>query len=279
MAVCQIIQAISMYKVSIIIPVYNSAAYMERCLQSVWSQTLRDIEVLLIDNCGRDDSIAIAKAFISRQARTDIAYRIAATPTTDGPAQARNLGLQLAQGEYVAFLDADDWVEKDMYELLYTNARSADMSCGNIWQDFESGAPSRILTNPVMPQGELTKTLRRRLLKTFVSYFTTYIYRREWLLEKGIMFPSTRSAEDSSYLTCCLLSANRIAQTDKPLYHYVMHAGSLTSRRVWKGADKRRAFGAVMDYARRQGLMRDYRWQLYYIYVKKALLVPILEML
>lgn len=279
MAVCQIIQAISMYKVSIIIPVYNSAAYIERCLQSVWSQTLRDIEVLLIDNCGTDDSIAIAKAFISRQARKDISCRIAATPTNDGPAQARNLGLQLAQGEYVAFLDADDWVEKDMYEMLYTNARSADMSCGNIWQDFESGAPSRILTNPVMPQGELTKTLRRRLLKTFVSYFTTYIYRRAWLQENDIRFPATRSAEDSSFLTCCLLSANRIAQTDRPLYHYVMHAGSLTSRRVWKGADKRKAFGAVMSYARRQGLMRDYRWELYYIYVKKALLVPILEML
>ena len=109
--------------------------------------------------------------------------------------------------------------------------------------------------------------------------------RVEMLPEDGGCRPKARaglaSRRSSAHwpLTCCLLSANRIAQTDKPLYHYVMHAGSLTSRRVWKGADKRKAFGAVMNYARRQGLMRDYRWQLYYIYVKKALLVPILEML
>ncbi|MBR4521301.1 MAG: hypothetical protein IKO63_07800, partial [Paludibacteraceae bacterium] len=93
------------------------------------------------------------------------------------------------------------------------------------------------------------------------------------------VFPATRSAEDSAFLTCCLLSANRISQTERPLYHYVIHKGSLTARRVWKGVDKRRAFGTVLDYARKQGVMSIYRWQLYYIYVKKALLVPILELL
>ena len=268
-----------MPKVSIIIPVYNSAKYIRRCLLSVNSQTLTDMEVLLIDNCGIDDSIAIAEAFISQSKREDIAYRIFATPTNNGPAAARNLGLQLATGEYVAFLDADDWVEPDMYALLYTKAKGADLSCGNLSQDFEDGRQPRILTNPRLPHTEITVPVRRWLLRSFVSYFTTYIYRRDWLMEHGIAFPETRSAEDSAFLTCCLLSANRIVQTEKPLYHYVIHTGSLTARRVWKGADKRRAFGAVLDYARKQGVMSIYRWQLYFIYVKKALLVPILELL
>ena len=269
-----------MPKVSIIIPVYNSAPYIERCLQSVESQSLIDIEVLLIDNCGNDDIMTIAQSFIARQHREDIAYRIASTGTNTGPADARNLGLSLAKGEYVAFLDADDWVEPDMYEQLYLLAApEADMACGNLIQDYEDGRTSRLLKNTHMPQGEISISGRKRLLMRFVSYFTTFIYRRQWLNENGICFPDTKSAEDSSFLTCCLLSAGSIKQVDKPLYHYMIHAGSLTTHKRWKGRDKRKAFSAVIDYAHRQGLMPAYRWQLYYIYVKKALVVPILEML
>lgn len=268
-----------MYKISIIIPVYNSAAYIERCLQSVAAQTLRDIEVLLIDNCGTDGSMAIAKAFVGKSERKDISYRIAATPTNNGPAAARNLGLQLAEGEYVAFLDDDDWVEPEMYETLYNNAQGADMSCCAIQQDFADGRASRVLGNPVFPKGEMRVGERKRLLTRFAAHFTAYIYRREMLASCGIKFPDARSAEDSSFLTCCLLSAKRVAQTEKPMYHYVIHAGSLTGRKVWKGQDKRRALKAMLDYAKRQGLMQTYRWQLCYIYVKKAWIVPIMEML
>ena len=268
-----------MVKVSIIIPVFNASRYIERCLQSVEAQTLTEIEVMLIDNRGTDDSIAVAEAFVARSKRKDIRYRFAATPENNGPAPARNLGLQLAQGEYIAFLDADDWIEPDMCETLYANAKGADMSCCNILQDFEEGKPSRVLANPKMPKGELTVATRKQLLRQFASHFTSYIYKREWLMRNGILFPETRSAEDSAFLTCCLLTANRIEQTEKPLYHYVIHAGSLTRRRVWKGADKRRAMRAMMAFVKRKGLFADYKWQLRYVYMKKAILVPILEML
>lgn len=273
-----------MAKISIIIPVYNASKYIERCLQSVEAQTLTGLEVLMIDNCGTDDSIAKAEAFVAQSKRADISWRVARTATNDGPSAARNLGLQLATGEYVAFLDADDWVEPDMYESLYKQSavsgqQSADMSCGNLVQDFEDGRPSRELHNVVMPKGELTPAERKRLLTHFVSYFTTFIYRREWLIANAIIFPATRSAEDSSFLACCLLVANRIAQTDKPFYHYIIHAGSLTQRRVWKGRDKRRAFRMTLGFAKRQGLYRMYRWQLRFLYIKKALLVPIVEYL
>lgn len=270
-----------MIKLSVIVPVYNVSRYVERCLQSVDCQTLGDIEVLLVDDHGSDDSIAIAKRFAANSQRKDVVYRFAATPVNSGPGAARNIGMQLAKGEYIAFLDADDWVEKDMYEVLYTMAKAAraDMSCCNASQDYEDGRKSNTLTHPAIAKGELTVKERKKLLSTYVAYLWTYIFRREWLTGNGITFPAAKSAEDSSFVACCLLSANRVAQTDKALYHYVMHEGSLTRRRVWKGADKRRAFGAMLDYAKRQGLMSEYRWQLYYIYLKKALLVPIIEML
>ncbi len=268
-----------MYRISIIIPVYNSAPYIEQCLASVSAQTLSDIEVILVDDHGTDESMSIARDFVSRSERKDISFLFAATETNSGPAAARNIGLTLAKGEYVAFLDADDWVEEDIYERLYSVANGADMACCNLSQDFEDGRSSRLLQNTHMPQGNISVRERKKLLMRFVSYFTTFIYRRRWLTEQGICFPDTKSAEDSSFLTCCLLSARQIEQVDKPLYHYMIHAGSLTTRKVWKGGDKRKALGAVLSYAHKQGLMTSYRWQLYYIYVKKALIVPILEMI
>ena len=268
-----------MPKVSIIIPVYNSAEYIRRCLLSVASQKLTDLEVILIDNCGTDDSMEMVERFIRHNRRQGITYRIAATATNNGPGQARNLGLQLATGEYIAFLDADDWIEPNMYELLYTKANGADLCCGNLRQDYEDGRESVVLTNTYMPQGVLTISMRKQVLRSFVAYFTTYIYRREWLMDNGIVFPDSKSAEDSAFLTCCLLSAHRIEQTDTPLYHYVIHRGSLTARPEKKGADKRRSFRAVFAYAKRQGLYRMYRAQLWFIYFKKAVLVPTIEYL
>ena len=268
-----------MCKLSVIIPVFNASQYIERCLQSIEGQTLSDFEVLLVDNRGTDDSISVAESFVARSVRKDICYRFVATPENNGPAPARNLGMQLAKGEYVAFLDADDRVEPEMYETLYNNAQGADMSCCAIQQDFADGRASRVLGNPVFPKGEMRVGERKRLLTRFAAHFTAYIYRREMLASCGIKFPDARSAEDSSFLTCCLLSAKSVAQTEKPMYHYVIHAGSLTDRKVWKGKDKRRALRAMLDYAKRQGLMQTYRWQLYYIYVKKAWIVPIMEML
>lgn len=280
-----------MAKVSIIIPIYNVSRYIERCLESVEAQTLTDIEVVLVDNCGTDDSMQKAEALVAKSKRADLSWRFAKTATNNGVAGARNLGLQMATGEYVAFLDSDDYVESEMYEQLYSKAvvrnqkseirdqLSADLSCCNLVQDYEDGRPSRVLRNCRMPAGEVTVEERKRLLTRFVSYFTTFIYRREWLMSSAIVFPATLSAEDSSFLACCLLTANRIAQTDRAMYHYVIHQGSLTQRRVWKGRDKRRAFAMTLGFAHRQGVYQTYRWQLRFLYIKKAILVPIKEYL
>lgn len=270
-----------MAKLSVIIPLYNASAYIERCLQSVEQQTLVDLEVIIVDDHGCDNSPAIAQAFAEHSRRRDIRYVFTQTPVNSGPSAARNIGLQAAQGEYVAFLDADDWVEPEMYTALYTHAQAqhADLSCCNAWQDFEDGGKSRVLRNPVVGNGEFATQSKKHFLTTFLAYFWTFIYRREWLIANRLQFAAAKSAEDSSFLACSVLAADRIAQTDQPYYHYVIHSGSLTGRKVWKGADKRAAFAHMFAFARRKGLMRTYWLQLGYVYLKKALLVPVIEML
>lgn len=270
-----------MIHLSIIIPVYNTSAYIEQCLQSVEVQTLKDIEVVLVDDHGQDDSILVAKDFVAKSKRKDIHYVFAQTQSNSGPAVARNIGIQIARGEYIAFLDADDWIEPEMYETLYTNARyySADLSCCGLMQDFEDGSPSKVLKNPRVVNGDFMDDTKKYFLRTFVSYFTSFIYRRKWLSENDIFFADTKSAEDSSFLACCILAANRIAYKDEPYYHYIIHSGSLTQRKVWKGAEKRKAFGKLFAFAKRKGLMSTYWPQLCYIYIKKAILVPIVDMI
>ena len=272
------------FEVSVIVPVYNASAYIERCLQSVEAQTLHDIEVILVDDHGRDDSIAKVKAFVTKSQRKDIHYVFAETPINSGPAAARNIGIEKAQGEYIAFLDADDWIEPQMYETLYKQSavsiqHSADLCCCNAMQDFEDGTPSKTLSNPKVESGVFSKADKKHFLTTFVAYFWSFIYRREWLLTNQLIFADAKSAEDSSFLACCVLAAERIAQTDLSFYHYIIHSGSLTQRKVWKGKEKRKAFAALFAFARRKGLLFTYWPQLMWIYIKKALLVPIAEMI
>ena len=270
-----------MVKLSVIIPVYNASQYIVRCLESVEKQTLCDMEVILVDDHGTDDSITLAKAFAGQSKRKDIVYQFVETPKNSGPALARNIGLKEAKGEYVAFLDADDWIEPEMYEILYAHAKveNADVSCCNAMQDFEDGKKSRILENPVITNNPISVAERKRYLKTYIAYFWTYLYRRAWLQEHQITFANSTSAEDSAFIGCCMLVAQRFAQTSQALYHYVVHSGSLTQRKVWKGAEKRKSFRAMMDFAKREGLWNTYKWPLLWVYIKKAWLVPIIEII
>ena len=92
-------------KVSIISPVYNCAPYIVECIQSLLAQTCQDFEVLLVDDHGTDDSISVARAFVEQQGMGE-KFRFLQTPCNSGPGIARNIGIEAAKGEYVAFIDA-----------------------------------------------------------------------------------------------------------------------------------------------------------------------------
>ena len=107
-----------MIKVSIIIPVYNVASYIEECLQSVFQQTYKNIEVLIIDDCGKDNSIQLVKDFIDKV--KDVRFRIIHHPKNLGLSAARNTGIKNATGDYLYFLDSDDFISKNCIETFIT---------------------------------------------------------------------------------------------------------------------------------------------------------------
>lgn len=119
-----------MYKLSVIIPIYNVEQYLRKCLDSVCNQTLEDIEIICINDCSPDNSLEILKEY----QKNDNRIKIIDFNENKGSAVARNTGMEQAKGEYIGFIDPDDWIDLDFYEKLYNKAKdcSSDLVIGNI---------------------------------------------------------------------------------------------------------------------------------------------------
>ena len=126
-----------MTKVSIIVPFHNVETYIEQCLKSLVNQTLTDIEIICIDDASTDASKDIVKGFMRKDERITLLN----TEKPSGQSSARNMGLKIAKGDYIGFVDSDDWVEPDMFEKMYNRALDGDtditMCQANLFDDKE----------------------------------------------------------------------------------------------------------------------------------------------
>jgi len=223
-------------QVSIISPVYNVAPYIRECIDSIVAQTMTDWEVIFVDDHGADDSLEIAKRCVETFSEEIKAkFTFVETPQNSGPGVARNIGIKVAKGEYIAFVDSDDMLDPHMLDrlllkaygglnlmhigtpgvdLVYCNARSFD----------QKGKPKE-LKNPDIEMG------KREYLKHFKTYIWTYLYRRKILLDNELEFPCERASEDTNFLTRTLLVARTIRRVDEALYLYRVRPQSLTTAR------------------------------------------------
>ncbi len=262
-----------MADVSLIIPVYGARDTIAACLDSVIAQTLDSIEVVLVDDHGPDDSLALARAHLAAYAGPKV-FRFTETLANAGPGTARNKGLETATGEYVAFLDSDDRLEPDFCARLYASASAAraDLACCDALR--HEGDRTRRLCNPVFPDGALDERTRRRVLRELVTYLWTYLFRRAFLLENQIRFPASRSAEDTCLVCCCWLSAGRVARVQAPLYHYEVAPQSLSGRRDpdrWR--QRLASLRSFERYARSSGRYRGRRCLVRRLVIRKGWLL------
>lgn len=264
-----------MPKVSLIIPVFNARDYIIPCVESLTNQSLDDIELLFVDDHGTDGSMEAVRQYAEGYGGKK-KFRFLETSVNAGPGVARNIGIDAAEGEYVAFVDSDDWLENDFCEALYRAAtrRSADLACCDARQDNLRDGSSVDLKNPRVSSGEFSDKKKKPYLTQFVAYIWTYLYRREFLLRNGLRFPDTSSSEDSSFLASCILSAERVASVEKPLYHYVLRSRSLSTKvDPTKYQQKLRSFDAFLGYARSHDLYEKYKAEIDFVYIKKAILM------
>ena len=263
-----------MIKVSVILPVYGVAAYIEKCAQSLLNQTLQEAEFLFVDDHGPDNSIELLKQTIKSHPR-EKQVRILTPEHNLGAGMARNYAIPEAKGEYVIFVDSDDWIEPDMLECLYNEAKSlndTDLCYCQQYKDFEDQcAETMILKNPIVEPGIFTYEKKAYFLTHYVSYFTTYLFKRSFLNERVIRFPEDRSADDSFFLACALMTAESIARVDKPFYHYLIRPGSVTTTKDSVKYKKRlTVFSKLMAYAKAQGVYEGLKQELDFLYIKKG---------
>ena len=254
-------------KVSVIVPMWNAAGTIGRCLRSIEGQTLGGLEAVIVDDCSTDGSVEEAERTVSGFGKA-VRYRILKTPVNLGPAGARNFGLKEAEGEYVAFLDADDTLEPTFCEKLF--ACGTDLAHCDIRIIAPDGS-SAIKENP-------RESDKRKYLLRYKSFFTTYLYRRSLLRDCGIVFPDSRSAEDSCFLACAIMQAGSISGVEEALYNYFRDAGSVSLSRNRKRASWRLySFRALRRYVREHRL--PFRREALWLSLKKGFAMALKDIL
>ena len=221
-----------MPKVSVIVPVYNAEAYLSQCVDSVLAQTVRDIEVILVDDGSTDASPAICDAYAEKDARVKVIHK-----PNGRASSARNAGIRAAAGEYVAFVDSDDWIAPEMYERML--AAGADV-CLCDYVRFR-GTQEFPFTQPNIREGfydkeQIRKEIYPHLVMDGVEYPITIsnwalLIRRRVLVENSIFYrEDIHVSEDSPFGSEALYCAGSFAYLKgERLYHYRMTAGSTSS--------------------------------------------------
>ena len=212
-------------KVSVIIPVYNPGEGIKKCIRSLITQTLKDIEIIFVDDCGTDN----AMTYIRKAAKKDGRIKILKNHKNIGAGQSRNKGIEIAKGKYLSFIDPDDYVFPDFLELLYKKGEEtqADIIKGSL-------RDSQIVNNKekISPATVWNVRIRRALKegKALYSVFylehTTALYRRETVISKRAYYGRSSNAEDIVFLLRICYGIKHIAFEDGAVYVYVERDGS-----------------------------------------------------
>ena len=208
--------------VSVIIPVYNIQQHLEQCLDSVLGQTFSNFQLICVDDGSTDDSPVILNRYANQDARVQVIRQENA-----GPGAARNVGLSAAVGEYVMFLDSDDWFEPELLQRLYQAARekNADITmCRSDEFDTQTGQFSD--GEWMLKSRYLQKhTFAPREMAPYLFQFTygwpwDKLFRRQFLVEQHLQFPALRNSEDLVFVFQSLTLAGTITVLDDVLVHH-----------------------------------------------------------
>ena len=188
-----------------IVPVYRAQEYLADCVNSLLAQTFQDFELLLVDDGSPDECPRLCEAFAQKDSRIRVIHQ-----DTQGVSAARNTGLEAARGAFLAFVDADDWVEPAFLQRLYACI---------------GDAPERFT------RSEMRLHPSRYAQLAYTNYAINKLYRRELLLPTGPRFdPAMRRGEDAAFVAACLQKCDVLAACPELLYHYRANDDSATHR-------------------------------------------------
>lgn len=215
-----------MTKLSIIVPVYNVEKYLPKCLESLIKQTLKDIEIICVNDGSMDNSLAILKEFASKDSRIRIIDN-----QHQGVAKTRNTGIEQSTGEYIGFVDSDDYIDIDFFEKLYNSATksNSDIAIASILKhkNFFN------IYNAKYTKEETAITIQDKIKlcedkKHFFFYAWNKIYHSGFIKKNNIKFSEGQIYEDVMFAIKALYYSNKIISVYGTKYHYIEHENSLT---------------------------------------------------
>ena len=252
-----------MTKVSVIVPVYNVEKYLDKCLDSLVNQTLKEIEIIVVNDGTKDNSQKIIDKYVKKYPKKIKSH----IKENGGQSSARNYGLQYATGEYIGFVDSDDYVELDMYEKLYEKAKSGDFdiaicNLNFVYEDKKNKEPFKINLN-----NDLTN---KQMIKDYMINIYPVVWNK--IYKKNIFdnlkFKEGVWFEDVELLYRMIPSINNIGYVDLYLYDYLQRDTSVTStfdKRLYHYIDN---LNDVLKYYKNNNYFETYKKELEYCYVR-----------
>ena len=208
-----------MTQVSVIIPVYNTEKYLPKCLESVCNQTLKDIEIICVNDASPDGSLAILQEY----AKNDNRIKLINFTENKGAAAARNAGIDVATGEYIGFVDSDDFVDLDFYEKLYSKAKETDADAvkGKLYL-YDLNTNRRYLESWIDINNKIKKHQAY-----FYFTFTSAIYKRSLIQKNKVYFLDGLIHFEDPYFTIkANLFYKKLCVLDDACYYYTDNPNS-----------------------------------------------------
>lgn len=267
-----------MIKFSVIVPTYNVERYLPKCIESIINQTYSDLEIILVNDGSPDGCLEIMQRYAKQDKRI-----IVVSQENGGLSAARNAGLRVATGDYVSFIDSDDWVEPDMFSVLaaHLSAASPDYACFRLCFDNEKTGKSTVYGTPypieelVGREAILEDTLKVRHIPTSAC---SKVYNRTFLSDNNLFFELGIVNEDTLFSIQAACCAKKVTFVNRVLYHTIERDGSI-SRASYERLCKHMviALDKAKEYMVDKGLFEKFE-ALYKARYLKSILYNLLQM-
>lgn len=249
-------------KLSIIVPVYNMAAdgKLVYCLESLVHQTIGDYEIIAVDDCSTDSSMEILSGY---QEKYPDKFRAVHSEINRKQGGAKNIGMSMAKGDWIGFIDSDDWVALDFYERLINlgEETGADMvGCDYHLTDRHSMEIGQVVHNNKKEQTGILDEEKYKSLILDSGSLVVKVYRREIVIDHDSQFPEGIFYEDNALGNSWMLRAKHFEYIEEPLYYYYQHEKSTVHTITVKRCEDRMEAGRIMlDEARKYEYLEKYR--------------------
>lgn len=266
-----------MVDISVIIPAYNVEKYLKQALDSIANQTFKNFEAICVDDCSTDSTLSILNDY----ANIDNRFKVLQHAQNQGQSAARNHALDIAQGEYIVFIDPDDWVDLTLFETVYNTFRTQKTESvwfnNYIYQEKENSTNIQFNENHILNCDGYYNITPENLLD-FTDYVWNKAFKKSFLQEHNLRFPEGLIFEDGEFYFKCFTTTKQIYYINKPLYYYRIREGSTVTKSQKGDLNINDVFDIYMNiynYVIENNLFNDYKntlLKLFGIHMKTVLI-------